>query len=101
MPPKKSGKATPAKGKSDVVCPMCEELIIDAGSSNSKKGNSGQESIFCEGVCNAWLHRSCAGLNKITFAALVKSKEKFFCPSCRMREYQSEISKLREREWMS
>ena len=33
------------------VCPICEDAILD-----HFNGQIGQDSIFCDGVCNTWLH---------------------------------------------
>ena len=79
MPPKKkvSTKSsnsnntpfkTPTTSKSDIVCPMCDEIIVDA--TVTKKG---QKAIFCEGSCG-WLHRCC----KAVLVLASQSQSKFF-----------------------
>lgn len=100
MPPKRLSKIgstrstsiSPSKTKSVVICPMCEEIIIDATA--TKKGH---ESILCDGVCGAWLHRCCAGLSKSTFAIVSKSNEKFFCTRCKLLESERELGSLKKR----
>ena len=73
-----------------VFCPICDESIVD-----SSIKNAGHDSIFCEGACKAWLHRGCAGLVKIAFEEVSKSKDKFFCPHCKLVNHESEILSLR------
>ena len=99
MPPKNGKGAvkllTPAKTSSDTkiqVCPVCEDVRVDA--STSKKG---QESIFCEGPCGSWLHRHCAGLSKVVFASISKSTDNIFGLPCRLRQNENELGGLRQR----
>ena len=48
--------------------------------------NDGDDSIFCDGICSAWIHRRCAGLSLPAFTKLLKDpnkdSKKFFCPHC-------------------
>ena len=67
------------KAKQPVVCPICDESIVDATSHTS-----GQAAIFCEGLCKEWLHRQCAGLSKAAFDLASQSQDPFFCPQCRL-----------------
>jgi len=45
-----------SKEKGGCLCPICLEKIAEP-----TKG--GQDSIYCEGECDAWLNRRCAGLS--------------------------------------
>lgn len=72
--------------KGSCSCPICDDLIEDET----------QQSIFCEGICNTWLHRCCAGLSKAAFSRLEGSTEKFYCPHCRLQDQAVEISCLKE-----
>jgi len=56
----------------------------------------GHDAIFCEGVCDAWLHRHCAGLSQLAFAELQNSKDSFLCHHCQLKLYKLEISNLRQ-----
>ena len=56
MLPKKRVAARMAQ-RSAVICPICENEIIDA----SEKC-VGADSIKCEGLCKAWLHKKCASI---------------------------------------
>ena len=58
-----------------VTCPICEKAIVDSG-------RKGQDSTFCEGSCQAWLHRCCSGLTRTRFDELNDDNASFHCPSC-------------------
>ena len=73
------------------ICPICMEVIKE----NTSKRN-GDDAIFCENMCNAWLHRQCAGLSKPAFDALTVSENPFYCPHCRLLNYESQLSDLKE-----
>ena len=78
------------KAKQPVVCPICDESIVDATSHTS-----GQAAIFCEGLCKEWLHRQCAGLSKAAFDFASQSQDPFFCPQCRLDIQSRELSTLK------
>ncbi len=61
--------------------------IID-GKSNK------QDAIFCDGNCNTWLHRRCAGLSQPAFQKLSNTDSSFFCPHCRLDRQESTIKDL-------
>ena len=46
---------------------------------------SGHDTAFCEGHCNTWFHRKCAGLSRPLFVSLEKSTDPFHCPHCHIR----------------
>jgi len=78
------------KNQRKEVCPICLEKIVD-----STKTKTGQDAIFCEGACDAWLHRRCAGLSKPLCNTLEKSSDPFFCPHCQLKKYAGEIDKIK------
>lgn len=106
MPPPKnnSGKLSstkPSKSKSEksghgcsntVVCKVCEEEIVDAS-----PGKKGQDAVYCEGACSAWLHRVCASLSKSDFQVVSKSKDKFSCYKCRLTANEQSLLELKKR----
>ena len=53
------GKTANSKegGNGAYDCPICEEVIRD-----KSRIHAGEDAIFCEGSCRAWIHRKCAGL---------------------------------------
>ena len=87
-----SANKQPKKSKlPSVICPICEEAIIDATARSS-----GHDSIECKGLCKEWLHRGCAGLSKAAFLAATVSPNPFLCPRCRLVVAQSsELSALK------
>ena len=98
---KKKGKSK--ETESSVYCAICEEIIID-----QNEQEAGQDSIYCEGKCDAWVHRHCAGLTVSAFCASKTSSEPFHCKldsqanelaSLRsiVGALQAEVSELRDR----
>ena len=73
------------------ICPICEDVIKDPSPKSS-----GQDAVFCEGICNTWIHRRCAGLSKTLFTAISKSDDAFCCPHCRLDSQSSELISLRK-----
>ena len=73
-------------------CVVCEKAIVE-----DTDEQDGDESIFCEGLCQGWLHRWCAGLTKAQFAVIgLKEDEQFECARCCLSAQQSEIARLRD-----
>jgi len=59
-----------------------------------KQTKPGQDVIFCEGSCDTWLHRKCAGLSKSVFSNLDKNVP-YICPHCRLQAQENEIKTLK------
>ena len=76
------------------VCRLCLEIIEEPNYTN--EGQDVARSIFCDGDCNGWLHRRCAGLSLTGFAAAVESSsdEDFFCTRCQLKKQDKEINDL-------
>ena len=53
-------------------------------------------SIYCEGLCSAWIHQGCAGLSKAAHSRLKDSSQPFQCPACRLDALTLEIVSLKE-----
>ena len=89
---KQSALTTKNTSKSSIktiICPICEEAVVDPSSKND-----GHDSIFCEGACKAWLHRGCAGMSKTVFEKVCDTDDPLFCPSVdRWKLIQSGISR--------
>ena len=80
-----------AKSRTNVFsCSICDETIKEP----SGKAQ-GEDSIFCDGQCKAWLHRRCAGLSIARFQAVSDSKDPFYCPACRLQSNETEIASLK------
>lgn len=87
--PQNSGKKK-SKKKGGCICPICMEIIVE-----STKSKAGHDAIYCEGLCNSWLHRRCAGLSKPLFTSMEKSSDPFYCPHCQLKNYLAEITNLK------
>lgn len=72
------------------ICPICEDQILEA-----KGKRKGQDAIFCDGTCQSWLHRGCAGLSHKAFEAQVNSKGKFYCPNCHLNVFEVIVADLK------
>ena len=71
------------------TCPIFVERIEEA-----TDRNEGQEALFCEGKCQKWLHRWCAGVHKDSYAALSSSHAPLLYPSCCFAEHRQLITSL-------
>ena len=78
------GEAEAEEQEEREVCPICCDEIDDA-----TETSEGQEALFCEGTCQKWLHRWCAGVHKDSYASLALSGKPFLCPSCCLTEHSS------------
>ena len=72
------------------ICPICDDVIEDL-----LPKTKGQDSVFCDSVCNTWLHRGCAGLSKPAFKKIVASNDPFYCPHCSLAQHKNEIYALK------
>ena len=79
------------EAQSSTVCPVCENIILDAGQTEV-----GEDAIYCEGRCKKWFHRCCTGLPKHVFIDLKDSETPFHCPSCTASNHGKAINELRE-----
>ena len=68
-------------------CVVCERIIKDQDSSNS-----GQDAIFCEGDCQGWLHRTCAGISEKAFNVATTSDHYHYC-RCNLQEVEISLLK--------
>ena len=75
-------------GGTTVCCCICDKGI-------SEEPGKGEESIFCEGVCQSWLHTRCAGLSPAVFASVSSSSEPFLCFACHIASQKKEIAGLK------
>ena len=79
------------KSKRNTTCPICDETIKEP-----TKHRKGDDSIYCEGYCDAWIHRRFAGLSAATLAVLDEAGEDqtFFCLYCELQAHKAEIENL-------
>ena len=65
-PSSSAGKKTkgliPEEDRNCEVCIVCDCSILEPSESTE-----GQDAVFCEGDCQGWVHRICAGLSHPAF----------------------------------
>ena len=67
-------------------CAVCDAKIVDRK----------DEAVFCEGLCQQWIHQYCAGVSKVHFERLAASAEtKYECAAC-FCESQTKRARLLE-----
>jgi len=72
------------------ICPTCLDPIKDAA-----ENREGQEAIYCEGTCDAWLHWQCAGLSQNLYKIDQDGDDPFYCPNCRLIIQEHQIKELK------
>ena len=82
-----------SKQGDDTICDGCCSAIVD----------DEQDAIQCEGCCQKWYHRLCAGVSKFHYDMLADSPDPFICWLCAdslrkavIRELQQELAKLKK-----
>ena len=82
MPPKKSPKKNASGSKTS--CDLCTKLIAE----------DKEQAIQCEGTCQQWYHRYCAGVSTKLFKHLSSNDSPFICMSCRQQFQDAQVSQL-------
>jgi len=75
---------------SEADCLICDEAILEPGDLTD-----GDDAVFCEGVCQGWLHRKCAGLSRPVFDKLSESDNPRVCLQCMLHNQAKEITELK------
>ena len=73
------------------VCPICDVFVRDCDDKSKS-----DDALFCEGDCQAWLHRKCVGMTRKLYIVLGQSEEAYYCPHCKFNVYQEEINSLKK-----
>ena len=89
----KSSSASDLSRRSE--CGICLNDIVD----QSEK-SEGEDSVFCEGACQKWLHHTCAGLSDAAFEVILKSNDKFYCYQCFVTSHGKQMKELQESQSM-
>ena len=69
---------------------ICEEIVNEPCDSNN-----GDDSVLCNGLCDGWIHRRCAGLSVARFSQISTTEDPFFCPNCCAVQNKNEIDNLK------
>ena len=72
-------------------CIVCEKAIKDSDEANKVKG---QDSLLCEGNCQRWMYRICAGISKQAQLEADNSNDPFLCHRCISSRQTKEIITL-------
>ena len=75
-------KKVPSKPGTD-KCGICSQVIKE-------------DALYCEGECQTWIHRYCAGIPIKLFKTLAGCSTPFYCYSCNLRAQQLTIQGLHE-----
>lgn len=89
MPPKKTKAAgtparQPAMRKEKTMCDLCCAAVVEGK----------EEALQCEGECQLWFHRYCAGVSSSYFKELSSSSKPFVCLPCAHKTQQAVVSTL-------
>ena len=75
-------------------CSMCHISIVEHAANVRDK-----EVVYCEGRCQSWMHRHCAGLSTPIFAEISNNSEEskpFLCVYCVLYNQAAKIKKLKD-----
>ena len=67
-------------------CCVCSNYIVDGE----------DDALFCEGECNGWMHRYCAGIPVKHFENLTSTSIPFLCYSCTLQTHERVTAELKE-----
>ena len=94
MPPKrrdgrrKAGRPQDeANADTNATCDLCCKPIVE----------DRDEGLLCEGTCNRWLHRYCAGVTETQYEALQDSPLPFLCFMCSQSKQAAVIKVMQEK----
>ena len=75
------------------TCMICDKIIKEP-STRTK----GHDSVFCDEICQGWIHRQCAGIPKPLFVSMSGFEDPFLCLYCsnsKIRELMQTIQDLK------
>ena len=71
--------------KTASLCCVCCKTVEDGK----------DEALLCEGLCQKWIHRYCAGVTVDQYEELSSSEQPFLCFTCCRTQHQQQITELR------
>ena len=66
-------------------CAVCEQIVVEGK----------DEALYCEGICQRWLHKYCAGVTSAQYAAMSSTPDPFLCVGCFYTKQTDELTKLK------
>ena len=73
------------KVKSNVSHTMSACTICDENINERSKTNVGDDAVLCDGKCQSWLHRRCAGLSRVRFRIVTDSIASFIAHNVKLK----------------
>ncbi len=73
------------------LCTICTQPILEATDQED-----GHDALLCEGKCNTWYHRWCAGVTKARYEVLSNTEDPFHCPACVAERQENTIRELQD-----
>ena len=84
LPAGKNKEKPTTKSSPSSACVVCCSRIVDGK----------DEALFCEGKCQGWFHRCCAGVSSTHFQALTNSESPFHCSVCTQEQHAAIVANL-------
>ena len=84
-------KTKETQDDNQIECLICDNIILEPG-----ENTDGHDAVFCEGECQGWIHRHCAGITRPVFEKLLSESAPYLCPHCTYSKQYNEISALKE-----
>ena len=80
-------KKTPSDNEANVTCGLCCKPVVD----------DRDEALLCEGTCDRWLHRYCAGVTETQYEPFQDSPLPFLCFMCSQLKQAAVIKDMQEK----
>ena len=84
-------KTKKTQDDNQIECLICDNIILEP-----RENTDGHDTILCEGDCQGWTHRHCAGITRPVFEKLLSESAPYLCPHCTLGKQYNEISALKE-----
>jgi len=79
-------KTKETEDDSQIECLISDKVILEPG----------DKAVFCEGDCQGWIHRQCAGITHPVLEKLSSESTPYLCPHCILSKQNNEISTIKE-----
>ena len=70
-PTKDAEKRT--KENEPLICPVCDAVIVE-----DTDNETDDDAVFCEGICQAWIHQKCVSMSKVVYEKVGKSDDPYY-----------------------